>query len=362
MAALRHNKREGATNLGLFVQDQLDFGKCTVTLGLRNDIITYDYQSFITPKLDASKRFNGLIPKLGVSYRLGEHHSVYASMGGGIEVPAGNETDPAGTFGQDTVTTINPLLDPVRSTTFEVGTKHALGAFSLGPIGLSGFDYDLAAYYIDVSNEIVPYRGGRFYFTAGKARRMGVEFGARARTTFGLTLAGAATISDNTYTEYAVDSVHYGRPGFFARCNGNRIVGVPRWMGNLQADYAIPGSTALSAGARDRDVALAREVARAQREVPDGVARHADRVGVIHGIAARGLDAEARSASRTSSMRSMRRAATSTPTWSVACRSISKAGCRARSSSRSSCGASRHRATERHGAPARRSRAGAPCV
>ncbi len=245
---LRDNKREGASNLGLFVQDQLDYGKWTVSLGLRNDNISYDYQNYITPQIDASKRFNGLIPKVGVSYQLGERHSVYASVGGGIEVPAGNETDPAGTFGQDTVTAINPLLDPVRSTTYEVGTKHAMGAFSLGPIGLSSLEYDAAAYYIDVSNEIVPYRGGRFYFTAGKARRMGLEFGVRARTTFGLSLSGAATISDNTYTDYKVDSVHYGRPGFYADYSGNRIVGLPRWMGNLQADYAIPGFTALSAG------------------------------------------------------------------------------------------------------------------
>ncbi len=245
---LRDNKREGATNVGLFVQDQLDFGQWTVTLGLRNDNISYDYQSFITPKVDASKRFNGLIPKVGISYRLGERHSVYASVGGGIEVPAGNETDPASTFGQDTVTAINPLLEPVRSTTYEVGTKHALGAFALGPLGFSGLEYDAAAYYIDVTNEIVPYRGGRFYFTAGKARRMGLELGVRARTTFGLTLSGAATISENTYTDYKVDSVHYGRPGFIANYSDNRIVGLPRWMGNLQADYAIPGFSALSAG------------------------------------------------------------------------------------------------------------------
>ena len=245
---LRDNKREGATNLGLFVQEQVTAGAWSLTLGLRNDNITYDYQNFVTPKIDASKSFSGLIPKVGISYRLSEHHSVYASVGGGIEVPAGNETDPAGTFGQDTVTAINPLLEPVRSTTFEVGTRHALGAWSLGPVGFSAFDYDAALYYIDVSNEIVPYRGGRFYFTAGKARRMGVELGVRARTTFGLSLSGAATISDNTYTDYVVDSVHYGRAGFSARYDNNRIVGVPRWMGNLQADYEIPALSAVSVG------------------------------------------------------------------------------------------------------------------
>ncbi|MBI3792882.1 MAG: TonB-dependent receptor, partial [Gemmatimonadetes bacterium] len=177
---------------------------------------------------------------LGVTYRFDERHSVYANVGGGVEVPAGNETDPAGTFGQDTVTAINPLLEPIRSTTWEVGSRHRLDGLTVGPLALATLAVDAAAYYIDVRNEIVPYRGGRFYFTAGKARRMGLELGVRARTSFGLGLAGSASLSDNRYTEYVVDSVHYGKPGALARYDDNRVVGVPRWFGALQADWAIP--------------------------------------------------------------------------------------------------------------------------
>ncbi len=245
---LRDNKREGAANLGLYVQEELERGPWTLTLGLRNDNIQYDYQSFITPRLDASKSFSGLIPKLGVSFKVGDRHVVYANVGGGIEVPAGNETDPASTFGQDTVTAINPLLEPIRSTTWEVGTRRTLGAFSLWGMGIESLAYDAAAYYINVTNEVVPYRGGRFDFTAGKARRMGLELGVRARTAFGLTLTGAGAISDNRYTSYVVDSVHYGRPGQFARYDDNRIVGVPRWMGNLQADWRLGTGFELAAG------------------------------------------------------------------------------------------------------------------
>jgi iron complex outermembrane receptor protein len=245
---LRDNKREGASNLGLYVQEEITRGPWALTFGLRNDNIQYDYQSFITPRLDASKSFSGLIPKLGISYKLGDGHVVYANVGGGIEVPAGNETDPASTFGQDTVTAINPLLEPIRSTTWEVGTRRTLGAFSLWGLGIESLSYDAAAYYIDVTNEVVPYRGGRFYFTAGQARRMGLELGVRASTAFGLTLTGAGSISDNRYTSYVVDSVHYGRPGQLARFDDNRIVGVPRWTGNLQADWRLGTGFQLAAG------------------------------------------------------------------------------------------------------------------
>jgi iron complex outermembrane receptor protein len=160
---------------------------------------------------------------------------VYASIGGGVEAPAGNETDPAGTFGQDTVTSLNPLLDAIRSTTYEVGTRHLL---SRGDGVVRMLSYDLAGFFTAVTNEIVPYRGGRFYFTAGKVHRMGGELGANVLFAHGLALDGSLTVSKNTYETYMVDSVHYGRPGHFADYSGNAVVGVPKMLLNARASWA----------------------------------------------------------------------------------------------------------------------------
>jgi outer membrane receptor protein involved in Fe transport len=107
---------------------------------------------------------------VGVLWRVTPESSLYANLGGGVEAPAGNETDPASTFGQDTVTALNPLLDPIRSTTWEVGAKHLRTA---GGGFVRALGYDAALYWTEVRNEIVPYRGGRFYFTAGEVRRRG---------------------------------------------------------------------------------------------------------------------------------------------------------------------------------------------
>ena len=209
---LRDNKREGANNLGTFVQAEVTAGQhLGVTLGARYDRIGYSYDSYITPSLDARRTFARVTPKLGALWRFSPRHSVYASLGGGIEVPAGNETDPASTFGQDTVTAINLLLEPIRSTTVEVGTKHVLPLTGNGL--LRAVAYDVALYRTDVTNEIVPYRGGRFYFTAGKARRIGAELGVTVFALEGVRLLAAVTASRNTYVTYVVDSVHYGRPG-----------------------------------------------------------------------------------------------------------------------------------------------------
>ncbi len=233
---LTDNKREGANNLGFFFNQDLDLtSRWGASIGARYDAVTYTYSSNVTPKLNNTKSFTGVTPKLGLNYRLSPTHSVYASIGGGIEVPAGNETDPAGTFGQDTVTAINPLLEPVRSITYEVGTRQVV---SIGGSFLKSISYDAAAFWTTVSNEIVPYRGGRFYFTAGKARRSGAELGATLQAEGGWSLASALTFMSAKYTTYVVDSVHYGKPGKTADYSGKDVVGIPSILANATLGWA----------------------------------------------------------------------------------------------------------------------------
>jgi len=242
---LRDNKREGANNLGLFAQTELDLGeRIALSVGGRYDRVTYYSDNYLDPALDARKAFARLTPKLGLNFRVAPTHSVYANLGGGIEVPAGNETDPASTFGQpDPVTAINPLLDAIRSTTFEVGTKELIA-----PAGgaLSDVSYELALYHTRVSNDIVPYRGGRFYFTAGKTHRSGAELSLAARLRAGLSLSTALTYSRNRYVEYVVDSIHYDQPpGHLADYSGNRMIGLPDWLYNVTLGYAPPAANGL---------------------------------------------------------------------------------------------------------------------
>ena len=245
---LRDNKREGAYNSGLFVEDELTLtDKFALTLGARADAISYYYTSFINPKLDASKRFTRVTPKLGASYRVSPTHIFYMNVGGGIEAPAGNETDPASTFGQDTVTALNPLLEPIRSTTYEVGSKQLFNV-GTGDGFISSVSYDVAGYLTNVTNEIVPYRGGRFYFTAGQARRVGFEVGLKANARGGVRFENAITLSKNTYEQYVVDSVHYGKPGKTADYSGNHIIGIPSWFYSSNIVIA-PAKAALGLGA-----------------------------------------------------------------------------------------------------------------
>jgi outer membrane receptor protein involved in Fe transport len=213
------NKREGANNFGLFGQETLTLGgRFDVTVGARYDDVTYYSDNFLAPAQNAKMSFQRVTPKLGVLFRASDAHSVYANVGGGVEVPAGNETDPVTLPGASAVTTLNPLLDPITSRTVEVGTRQlvSLGGF------LRTVSYDAALYATTVKNEIVPYRGGAFYLTAGEASRKGFELGLDAEAVGGFSVEGALTLSANEYEDYQVDSVYYGRAGQMADYSATR--------------------------------------------------------------------------------------------------------------------------------------------
>jgi iron complex outermembrane receptor protein len=223
---LDSDKREGANNFGLFFQDELIIDeRISVIAGLRYDDVTYYSEDFLAPEFGLQKKsFKKVTPKLGITYMISQVQSIYANLGGGIEVPAGNETDPAGTFGQDSVFLLNPLLEPIKSTTYEIGIKHMVYS---GTSFLQSFIYDAAFYFIDVRNDVIPYREGRFYFTAGKTRRIGIELSSNFQFYHGIHLDGTFTFSDNKYINYFIDSVHYGNPGKSADYGGNKAAGIP---------------------------------------------------------------------------------------------------------------------------------------
>ncbi len=246
---LAENKGEGASNFGLFAQDELTVtDRLSLVLGARYDKVAYYYRSFLPTAVTRfdSRAYDRVSPKLGVSYRLGTSQSMYANVGGGLEVPAGNETDPI-PGAPAPAPLLNPLLDAINSTTYEVGFK-SLSA----PVGRLALrvDYDVALYNTEVANEIVPYNGGRYYQTAAKARRQGAEFGLGAVTTSGVFAHAAITASNNRYRTYVVDSaVQFPtdptKVGKRADYSGNKVVGVPGLMTNLEVGAEIPGYRAL---------------------------------------------------------------------------------------------------------------------
>jgi iron complex outermembrane receptor protein len=244
---LSDNKGEGAQNFGVFAQDELAISnKLVLLLGARYDRLSYNYRSFLAapPVRSDSKDFSRTSPKLGISWLLNTSHTIYANYGGGIEIPAGNETDP--TPGASPAL-LNPLLDPILSTTYEVGFKGAPSTIGTSPVNVN---YDVALYNIDIKNEIVPYNGGRYYLTAAKARRQGAEIGLGASVPAGVFANAALTFSKNRYLNYVVDSAvifptDATKKGKIADYSDNSVVGVPNTVANFEIGTSIPGFRAL---------------------------------------------------------------------------------------------------------------------
>ncbi len=244
--ALTDNKGEGAQNFGLFVQNEMKaFDRLSLVVGGRYDRVAYNYRSYLqtAPVKQQSKDFSRVSPKVGASWSLGRSSSVYANIGGGIEVPAGNETDPTPT-GPTPGALLNPLLDAIRSTTYEAGVK-ALGLPLIGNELMLA--YDVAVYHTNVANEIIPYSSGRYYQTAGTARRRGIEIGMTAQSNVGAFVSGAIGLNDHVYSRYVVDSavMDASKSGKRADLSGNRVMGVPRATANVEIGTEVPRLRAL---------------------------------------------------------------------------------------------------------------------
>jgi iron complex outermembrane receptor protein len=246
---LTDNKGEGANNFGLFLQDDIRVNdQLSLLVGARYDNIAYHNRSFVTSAAtnfrgrNETKHFDRVSPKLGFAWAFDASHSLYGNMGGGVEVPAGNETDPIAPTGATAPTSlVNPLLDAINSTTYELGFKSIGTTFGAAKVG-----YDIAAYDAEVQNEIIPYRGGRYYASVARARRMGVELGANAATTAGIFGGAAVTLSRNKYLEYVVDSalIANGNTGSADRSNNDQV-GIPSIIANAELGTEIPGYRAL---------------------------------------------------------------------------------------------------------------------
>lgn len=235
---LRDNKREGANNFGAFAQGEAMFGELSILAGLRYDNITYFYDNFINPKINEIRSFERITPKIALSYHLSPNMTVYGNLGGGVEVPAGNETDPPSVAGEDTVRAINSLLKPIESTTYEIGFKHVFVPDEAGFV--ERISYDAAVYVVDIVNDIIPYRGGRFYLTAGRSQRRGVEFGFNAQFAGGLSLLGSGTFMQSNYVQYRVDSGFVSRAleGKSVDYAGNKMPGIPDLFATVRLRYA----------------------------------------------------------------------------------------------------------------------------
>ena len=222
------NQREGANTAGVFVQEEVVWKeRWSARLAARYDNIWYVAEDRMEPALDDEMTFSRVTPKASLAYET-DRFIVFAALGGGVESPAFNEVDPPAPY--DTLTTLNPFLDPMRSTTYELGARGETNT-RLADRDLGRLRYDLALYWIDVHDEIVPFDGGAYYYTAGRSRRQGFECGLDWLYANRLAVGAAFTWSRNRYVIYENDR------GNFA---DNEVPGLPAVVLRLTGRYQTP--------------------------------------------------------------------------------------------------------------------------
>lgn len=233
-ATVFQNKIEAASTMGFYLEDQLELGALRVTVGGRYDAIAYESKDLTTTKPSESYDFTKFTPKFAAGYALSNNHTVFASYGGGVEAPAFNEVDPpdsativsrGGTYVAGAA--FNPLLKPATSSSIELGAK---GTFDLSDKATSYLTYDIAGFMINVENDIIPWNGGAYYFTAGKTNRKGVEVALGLHTDIGLSARLALTAMKSVYDEYENQ---------LGKFDGNDIAGLPGMFSSLNIRYDL---------------------------------------------------------------------------------------------------------------------------
>lgn len=232
--AITQDKREASSNEGFYVQEEFKLGDLVLIAGGRYDRIGYGYEDVLGKNQSDQIQFRSFAPKIAAGYLLNENQTIYASYGGGMEAPAFNEVDPP-----DSATTVergglwdpnaafNPFLEPATSSTVEAGWK---GVTSVSEF-LPAVSFDVAAFYIRVGNDIIPWNGGAYYFTAGETHRAGAEMALAAFTNVGLSLRTAWTYMNAVYDDYRSNLGDF---------SGNKQAGVPNLFGGARLRYTHP--------------------------------------------------------------------------------------------------------------------------
>jgi iron complex outermembrane receptor protein len=201
---------------GVFAQETIQAGRVTVDLGgrldrtwmrVRTDERTqYDWASGTYRAGDGisvtRKTFDLPAPKVGVSVRLTEAVSLFASAAQAAQVPSESEV------------LSNPALSPSRTRSFEAGLKARAAWLTL----------DVSAYWSPVQDEIVQVvtSGVTQYQNAGETRKLGGEASAAVRLPAGFEVGASYAYSDYTYVRFTEKA-----GGRNAERDGNRLPYVP---------------------------------------------------------------------------------------------------------------------------------------
>jgi iron complex outermembrane recepter protein len=212
--SLTLDQLEHVTNVAGFAQlTAAPAERVTLLGGLRYDRFGFQVRDhFITdtnPDDSGRRSMDAISPSVGASVRVVDQIHLYGNVGTSFETPTttelANRPDGAGGF--------NPLLEPQRALSMEVGSQGRLG---------SAVAYQIATYRARIRNSLIPFEvpeapGRQFFRNAGSALHRGIEVGTTVALTPRLRVDGAYTYTDARFEEYTTSTGNF---------SGNRVPGI----------------------------------------------------------------------------------------------------------------------------------------
>ena len=186
--ALTANLTDTEDAVGVFAQNSLVLARdvflqgssLVVTTAGRWDGLRHDIDDLLGGPSGGVFWFNRFVPRVGLNLNLTDRVGFYASYAEGFRAPAFLELTCAGPGsvcpGLQVGVAPDPPLNPVKTTTYEVGARAR---------PLAWLDADVSGYWTDVQDDIfsVSPTGttGVFFQNIGRTRRQGVEVALRGR-------------------------------------------------------------------------------------------------------------------------------------------------------------------------------------
>lgn len=227
------NADNNNTQYSLFYQSETALTEqLSLTLGAAVNKVEYRVTDFLAPEKTGVKAFDAVFtPRLALSYRVTEHHSIHASLSEGFAPPTGGEVNNADG-------TINPHIRPERGTNYELNAR--------GSFLRKRLSYDVAVYRFNLKDELIPQtvmQNVTIYNNAGRTYRNGLEAGVyyellgnRDGLFSSVRPFGTLAYSDFNFDEYRVlNSQHEVVSDF----SGNKLTGISPWMVNAGLDAGL---------------------------------------------------------------------------------------------------------------------------